>query len=175
MTSQAAAGRRDEQPVRTEGDFGWQLGVLLSTYHNAVTPLLESVPHGMRGYQVLSTAVHGDQPTQSALAAFLGIDRTVMTYLIDDLVEAELVERRQSTVDRRARKIVVTPAGRRALAALERQVGEAEDALLGALDPAQRAVFRDLLRTVACRARSIEPSTDPCIAAEHLLGDPTTR
>ncbi|SDH11743.1 MarR family winged helix-turn-helix transcriptional regulator [Nonomuraea jiangxiensis] len=175
MTSQAAAGRRDEQPVRNEGDFGWQLGVLLSTFHTAVGPLLESLPHGMRGYQVLSTVVHGDQPTQSALAAFLGIDRTVMTYLIDDLVEAGLVERRQSTVDRRARKVVVTAAGRRVLAELERVVGDAEDDLLSALEPAQRTVFRDLLRTVACRARSIEPPADPCVAAEHLLGDSAPR
>ncbi|MFG1703032.1 MarR family winged helix-turn-helix transcriptional regulator [Nonomuraea sp. M3C6] len=171
MTSQAAEGRYDEEPVRTEGDFGWQLGVLLSTYHGVIAPLLGDLPHAMRGYQILSTVAHGDQPTQSALAAYLGIDRTVMTYLIDDLVQAGLVERRQSPTDRRARKIVVTPAGAKTLAELERLVSSAEDTLLGALDPAQRQVFRDLLRTVACGARRIEPQADPCVAAEHVLSD----
>ena len=39
-------------------------------------------------YQILSTVVHDDQPSRLALAAHLGIDRSVMTYLIDDLVEA---------------------------------------------------------------------------------------
>ncbi|MFK0044612.1 MarR family transcriptional regulator [Streptomyces sp. NPDC090741] len=43
------------------------------------------------------------------MATYLGIDRTVMTYLIDDLVTAGLVERRLNPADRRQRKIVTAP------------------------------------------------------------------
>ncbi|MEO3860263.1 MarR family winged helix-turn-helix transcriptional regulator [Acrocarpospora sp. B8E8] len=157
------------QERRADGDFGWHLGVLLSAYHGSVTPLLGELPHAMRGYQILSTVVHGDQPTQAALAGHLSIDRTVMTYLIDDLVKAGLVERQLNPADRRARKIVVTPLGERTLAELEQRVREAEESLLGGLDERQRAAFRDLLRRVACGLRDIEPQADPCVAAEHVL------
>ncbi|WP_246238606.1 MarR family winged helix-turn-helix transcriptional regulator [Acrocarpospora corrugata] len=164
-----ASQRRSGPGVHTEGDFGWHLGVLLAAYHGSVSPLLGELPHATRGYQILSTVVHGDQPTQAALAAHLGIDRTVMTYLIDDLAKAGLVERRLNPADRRARKIVVTPLGAKTLAELEQRVREAEETLLAGLDDAQRATFRDLLRHLACGLRDIEPQVDPCTAAEHLL------
>jgi MarR family transcriptional regulator, transcriptional regulator for hemolysin len=54
-----------------------------------------------------------DEPcSQAALAARLGIDRTVMTYLLDDLVTAGLVERRQDPGDRRTRSVAATEHGR---------------------------------------------------------------
>ncbi|MHB1064087.1 MAG: hypothetical protein ACYC1Z_06300 [Georgenia sp.] len=49
---------------------------------------LGDLPHGRRGYQILSTVVRGDPPGQFTLAVHLGIDRTVMT----DLVEAALID-----------------------------------------------------------------------------------
>jgi DNA-binding MarR family transcriptional regulator len=97
-----------------------------------------------------------------ALATHLGIDRTVMTYLIDDLVGAGLVERQLNPADRRQRKIVATATGGAAYTDLERRVTAAEDTLLGALDPAERHALRQLLRRVACDLRAIEPVTDPC-------------
>ncbi|GIH22254.1 hypothetical protein Aph01nite_05640 [Acrocarpospora phusangensis] len=160
--------QRADAGVRTEGDFGWHLGVLLAAYHGSVSPLLGELPHTTRGYQILSAVVHGDQPTQAALAAHLSIDRTVMTYLIDDLAKAGLVERQLNPADRRARKIVVTELGARTLADLEDRVREAEETLLAGLDEERRATFRDLLRHVACGIRRIEP-VDACTAAEHLL------
>jgi MarR family transcriptional regulator for hemolysin len=172
--SSAAPEEQDRGCVRTEGDFGWHLGVLLSAYQGSVTTLLGELPHATRGYQILSTVVHGDQPTQAALAAHLGIDRTVMTYLIDDLVKAGLVERRLNQADRRARKIVVTPLGARTLTGLEHQVRQAEVTLLGGLEEGERETFRGLLRKVACHLRNIEPQIDPCAAAGHVLPDTST-
>jgi DNA-binding MarR family transcriptional regulator len=142
-------------------DFGHSLGVLLRAYHAMAASVLEPVPHGARGYQTLAAVARGDQPSQLALATCLGIDRTVMTYLIDDLVAAGLVERQLNPADRRQRKIVTTPRGVSLLADLERQVGEAEDRLLGGLAPAGRAEFRRLLRLAACAVGdSPQPSPD---------------
>lgn len=152
-----------------DGDFGWHLGVLLSGYHSLVVTALGDFPHGPRGYQTLATVVRGDQPSQLALATHLGIDRTVMTYLIDDLVNAGLVERQLNPADRRQRKVVATAEGVAAYTELARRVREAEDKLLGALEPAERQVLRRLLRTVACDVRNIEPVMDPCEAAEATL------
>ncbi|MDQ7906378.1 MarR family winged helix-turn-helix transcriptional regulator [Phytohabitans sp. ZYX-F-186] len=152
-----------------DGDFGWHLGVLLSGYQSLVVTVLGDFPHGPRGYQTLAAVVHGDQPSQLALATHLGIDRTVMTYLIDDLVEAGLVERQLNPADRRQRKIVATARGLGTYRDLERRVREAEDTLLGALEPAERRALRHLLRRVACDVRDIEPATDPCEAVGATL------
>ena len=151
-------------------DFGWSLGVLLRAYQDAMSGVLGDLPHGHRGYQVLSTVVHGDQPSQLALAAHLGIDRSVMTYLIDDLVEAGLVERRPNPADRRQRKIVATDAGTRTLAELERRVQDAQDAVLAPLGPGERETLCTLVRRVACDVRDIDTREDPCEVADELLG-----
>jgi len=129
-------------------DFGRALGVLGRAYRETVTPSLGDLPHGARGYQTLSEVVKGGQPSQLALANHLGIDRTVMTYLIDDLVEAGLVERRLDPDDRRQRQIVATERGRNAIASLCSQVTEAELDLLGTLD----ADERQTLRRLVCKA-----------------------
>src|SRR5690348_14911735 len=110
-----------DRPVEHE-DFGWALGAVLRAYHSSVLTQLGEVPHGPRGYQTLTEVVRGEHPSQLALAAYLGIDRTVMTYLIDDLVGAGLVERQPNPADRRQRKVVATAAGRRTLKDLQQRV-----------------------------------------------------
>lgn len=150
------------------GDFGWHLGVLGAAYQASVVTVLGDFPHGPRGYQTLAAVVHDEQPSQLALATHLGIDRTVMTYLIDDLVGAGLVERRLNPADRRQRKIVATARGVAAHADLERRVRSAEEALLGGLEAGERQALRHLLRRVACALRDIEPTLDPCDAAERI-------
>ncbi|NUT33244.1 MAG: winged helix-turn-helix transcriptional regulator [Hamadaea sp.] len=149
-------------------DFGWSLGVLLRAYHSAVLAALGDLPHGPRGYQTLTTVVRGDHPSQLALAAYLGIDRTVMTYLLDDLVAAGLVERRLNPADRRQRKVVATARGRAVLDDLHQRVRAAEDGVLSALDAGERDLFRVMLRRVACSLRDVEPVEDPCDVAADL-------
>ncbi|WP_276141128.1 MarR family winged helix-turn-helix transcriptional regulator [Rhodococcus sp. T2V] len=92
-------------------------------------------------------------PTQIGLADYLGIDRTVITYVIDALVEAGLVERVQDPADRRARKIVATGRGTAHHAALEHDVRVAEEAVLRVLAANERVVFRSLLGRVARGSR----------------------
>ena len=104
------------------------------------------------------------QPSQLALASHLGIDRTVMTYVIDELEEAGLVERRPNPDDRRQRRIVATPRGREAVSALCQRATEAENAVLAALDPAERAAVRRLLSKAAFGPGMAEV-TDPCEVA----------
>jgi len=45
-------------------------------------------PHGARGYETMREVLKGGEPNQLWLANHLGIVRTVMTYLLDDLAEA---------------------------------------------------------------------------------------
>lgn len=133
----------------TERELGWGLGILLRGYRDSVGPLLEDLPHGARGYGVLREVARGEHQSQLALASRLGIDRTVMTYLLDDLAEAGLVERRPNPSDRRQRQIAATDAGRKLLALRCAEVADAEAALLRGLDVDERAEFRRLLDMAA--------------------------
>ncbi|GLY02884.1 MULTISPECIES: MarR family winged helix-turn-helix transcriptional regulator [Actinoplanes] len=135
--------------VTPADDLGAALGQLLRAYADVVGPKLAGFPQGARGYQTMCEVVGGRQPSQAALAAQLGIDRTMMTYLIDDLVAAGLVERRPDPDDRRRRRVVATGKGTAAVSELCGEVTEAEQSVLGALDEQERALFRTLLRKAA--------------------------
>ncbi|SER88821.1 transcriptional regulator, MarR family [Lentzea xinjiangensis] len=130
-------------------DVGLALGVLLRSYREVVTPALSGFPHGARGYETMREVLRGERPSQLALANRLGLDRTVMTYLIDDLVAAGFVERRVNPQDRRQRQIVATARGRAAVSDLCEQVAAAERIVLAGLDPAEQELFRRLLGKAA--------------------------
>ncbi|WP_269938628.1 MarR family winged helix-turn-helix transcriptional regulator [Arthrobacter sp. HY1533] len=160
-----------QQHANPREDFGWTLGVLVRNYQNASTAAMGEFPHGARGYQVLVAVASGEQPNQLALAQHLGIDRTVMTYLVDDFVKANLVERQLNPADRRARMVVATETGLAMLAELQRSVATAEEAVLGALEAEERAVFRSLLRRIACETPDVtDHDLGACAAVEEMLG-----
>lgn len=134
-----------------EGNLGWGLGVLSRALADAGRAATADVPGGPRGFQVLFTAADGRIGTQLAVARKLGIDRTVMTYLLDDLERAGLLQRSPDPNDRRARRLTVTPAGLQLLADLEKRMSAVEDELLGELDEHERRSFRESVRRVAVR------------------------
>ncbi|WFE53457.1 MULTISPECIES: MarR family transcriptional regulator [unclassified Micromonospora] len=149
--------------------FGWSLGVVLRRWHEYVEEVLDDLPHGSRGYHILAVVVHEDVPTQGALATRLAIDRSVLTYVIDDLENAGLIERRLDPQDRRARRVVATDRGRAALAEAERRVAHAEDHVLGGLPEDQRDTFRDFAARAADAIHAAAPATDPCVAVRSVL------
>ncbi|MEV1142151.1 MarR family transcriptional regulator [Micromonospora sp. NPDC049799] len=148
--------------------FGWSLGMVLRRWHEQVEDALKDLPHGSRGYHILAVVVHEEVPTQAALAARLVIDRSVLTYVIDDLENAGLIERQLDPRDRRARRIVATEPGRKALAEAERRVAHVEDRVLGGLPEEQRGVFRDLAGRAAEAIHAAAPGTDPCAAVSSV-------
>jgi DNA-binding MarR family transcriptional regulator len=156
--------------VELQSDLGWALGVLLRGYAKGAQSVIADVPGGPRGYQVLTSAVDGAVYTQLALANKLGIDRTVMTYLLDDLEKAGLIERRPDPADRRARHILATDAGRATLCDLQRKLRHVEDRVLSALPDDDRTRFRDMLRTVAVALDAHDPLQDACTVVEQAMG-----
>jgi DNA-binding MarR family transcriptional regulator len=80
-----------------------------------------------------------------------------MTYLIDDLEAAKLIERRPDPADRRARRIVATQLGTELLATLNDRLQAAEAHLLAPLDPETRETFRAQIRLLATRADTLDP------------------
>ncbi|MBW0114917.1 MarR family transcriptional regulator [Pseudonocardia sp. KRD-169] len=139
----------------------------MRSYLRAVDEVVAGVPGGPRGYQVLAAAGRGEAGSQLALAQHLGVDRTVMTYLIDDLEGAGLVERRPDPADRRARLLSLTDDGSARLCAVERALRSAEDAVLAPLAADERTVLRDLLARIALGSAPV----NPCQVAEELRAE----
>jgi len=139
-------------------DLGWALGVVFRSYAKAANLAFSELPGGPRGYQVLAAAARGEPGNQLKLAQHLGVDRTVMTYLLDKLENARLIERRPDPQDRRARQIVATASGRERLEDLDRRLQAAEHNVLSGLDSeADRLAFRALLRRLATHANALDP------------------
>jgi DNA-binding MarR family transcriptional regulator len=130
-------------------DLGLALSLLLRSYLRAAQAVLAELPGGPRGYHVLASAAYECPPTQLALAHQLGIDRTVLTYLLDDLEQAGLVERKPDPSDRRARRVVVTEAGTATLHRVQGELSSVETVALRGLDPADQLTLRALLQRAA--------------------------
>lgn len=145
-----------------DGDLGWTLGVVFRAYVKSSTTVLGELPGGHRGYQVLAAATRDRPESQSALCQQLGIDRTVMTYLLDDLERADLVVRRPDPADRRSRHVVATETGRARLEELDRRLAHAEAHVLAGLDEEDRRTLKTLLSRLAAHANALDPVDSAC-------------
>jgi DNA-binding MarR family transcriptional regulator len=99
---------------------------------------------------------------QQELGSALGIDRSTMVSLIDQLESAGLATRRPSATDRRAREIAITAKGRRLLQRARGLISQVEDEILGGLTAKERGELLALLR----RALDSAPAQPLWSAAE---------
>jgi DNA-binding MarR family transcriptional regulator len=151
-----------------DGDLGWTLGVVFRAYIKATDAVIADVPGGHRGYQVLTAAVRDEAPSQSALGERLGIDRTVLTYLLDDMERADLVARRPDPADRRTRMIVATEPGRALLRRLTERLELAEEHVLAGLPGRDRVTLKSLLARLAAHANALDPLPDACAVVADI-------
>ncbi|MGW0878317.1 MarR family winged helix-turn-helix transcriptional regulator [Streptomyces sp. NPDC002671] len=98
----------------------------------------------LRHFGVLNLVGLEEGQIQRAVGARLGIDRTSVVALADDLEKAGLLERRRGA-DRRAYELYLTPAGAAQLRQLRRLVELAQEDFLAPLDERERAALRSLL------------------------------
>ncbi|WP_354701552.1 hypothetical protein DSM112329_01871 [Paraconexibacter sp. AEG42_29] len=117
---------------------------------------------GMRSRHLVALTVLRDQhgSTQQALATTLGVDRTNLVGLLNELEAEGLIARRRSAEDRRRHIVELTPKGGRRLAKAEYALAAVEDRVLAALDSGQRETLYALLHL----ATSESPSA--CMAAD---------
>jgi DNA-binding MarR family transcriptional regulator len=98
---------------------------------------------------MLSQLAVNEGLSQQALSRALGIHRSALVALVDDLEHRGLAERRRDPVDRRAYALYLTPQGRELLAELERAADDDEAELLTVLDASERSQLISLLQRVA--------------------------
>jgi MarR family transcriptional regulator, transcriptional regulator for hemolysin len=97
-------------------------------------------------FAVLNVIGAREGAIQQELGSALGIDRSTMVSLIDQLESAGLAKRRPSATDRRAREIAITPKGRRLLERSRRMISETEDEVLAGLTAEERSGLVSMLR-----------------------------
>src|ERR1700761_1244692 len=133
----------------------------------------ELAPLGLRPRHLVALTVmreNGGVSGQQELATELGVDRTNLVGLLNELEAEGLILRRRAAEDRRRHIVELTPAGEERLAAAEAAIGAAEDEVLGALSERQREQLFELLqqaraaRAPDCSAAAAEREADegPC-------------
>ena len=153
----------DEQP--SEGEplpaLAGRLGYLLKHAQLRLAELTGSAmaPFGITGRQcAVLIAIDGQAPLSQQEVARLGVNRTTMVLLIDELENKALVQRRRDPDDRRKNVVVLTNAGRTTLREASRASAEAERLFLGPLSDDEATQLRQALRTIAFPA-PVEPAS----------------
>jgi DNA-binding MarR family transcriptional regulator len=137
-----------------EADLGWSLPIATRAFLQWAHDAVADLPGGRRGYLVLATISRDLPRSQLALAHLLGVDKTAMTYLLDELEAAGLVERHPDPCDRRARQVLITKSGAAALKDHGARLATATGKLLAPLSEREAAAFRDMLDRIARAARA---------------------
>src|ERR687898_198461 len=98
------------------GEFAGQLFFRLwRVTHTRTAEALGSLGLTTALFALLNVLGTREGAIQQELGAAMGIDPSTMVSLIDQLETAGLAKRRPRPTDRRAREVVITPQGRRAL------------------------------------------------------------
>jgi DNA-binding MarR family transcriptional regulator len=108
----------------------------------------------LKEYMSLSSLRERGEMPQSELCAAMHLDPNNCVLMLNAIEASSWVQRRRDPADRRRHIVVLTDAGRDALAHAEQAMGALEAEVLGALTPEQRETMRDLLS----RALAEEPA-----------------
>ena len=143
---------------------GFLLAQLGAHAHRRFAERLAQVDLHPRHFGTLSHLAASEGQSQQALSNALGVHRSAVVALVDDLEQRGLAVRGRDPADRRAYTLYLTPAGRDLLAELDTIAEEHEAELLGALDASERSQLISLLQRVADSqglTAGVHPNLDP--------------
>jgi DNA-binding MarR family transcriptional regulator len=147
------ATRRPREQAVPARDLSRRAGFLLvqlgTHRHRRFAERLSAFELHPRHFGMLSQLAVNEGQSQQALSSALGIHRSAIVALVDELEHRGLAERRRDPTDRRAYTLYLTSAGRELLTELERVADEDEAELLSALDAPDRSQLISLLQRVA--------------------------
>jgi len=135
-----------------------RLGYLLKHAQLRLSELTASAlaPFGISGREVaVLIAIDDRDPlSQGDVARRMGVDRTTMVALIDELQHKGLVQRRPDPGDRRKNVVELTDVGRDTLRRASRAGEEAEQLFLSPLSADETERFREALHSLLSGART---------------------
>ena len=147
--------------------------VQLGTHrHRRVAERLAPLELQPRHFGMLSHLAVNEGQSQQALSSALGIHRSAVVALVDDLEHRGLAERRRDPGDRRAYTLYLTPAGRKLVAELQHVAEEDEAELLTGLNASERSQLISLLQRVA-ESQGLTAGVHPNLEPRER-DDPTT-
>ncbi len=143
---------RDSAPPGPPAALANRLGYLLKHAQLRLAELgaLALAPFGINGRECAVLIVIDDAPplSQLELARQMGIDRTTMVALIDELEAKALVERHPDPRDRRKNVVALTDSGRATLREARSAHDHAEERFLDGLSEQDSAHLKRILRAV---------------------------
>jgi DNA-binding MarR family transcriptional regulator len=139
---------------------GFLLTQLGTHAHRRFAERLAELDLHPRHFGMLSHLAASEGQSQQALSSALGVHRSAVVALVDDLEQRGLAERRRDPVDRRAYTLYLTPSGRNLLADLQQMAKEHEAELLSGLGAAERSQLVSLLQRVA-ESQGLAPGVHP--------------
>jgi DNA-binding MarR family transcriptional regulator len=142
---------------------GFLVAQLGAHAHRRFAERLAALDLHPREFGMLSHLAASEGQSQQALSVALGIHRSAMVALVDDLERRGLAERRRDPADRRAYSLYLTPRGRKVLARAERVAQEHEAELLRGLNASERSRLIALLQRVS-EANGLAPGVHPELA-----------
>ena len=114
--------------------------------HTRTATALETIGLTPALFAVLSYLQANEGAIQQQIGTAMGIDPSTMVSLVDQLEGADLARRRPLPQDRRAREVLITAKGRRALKRARELAAEVEDDVLQGLSADERRELVALLR-----------------------------
>jgi DNA-binding MarR family transcriptional regulator len=145
------AARPSADPPVSE--FAGQLFFRLwRAHHTRTAEALASIDLTPALFALLNLIGAREGAIQQQLGSALGIDRSTMVSLIDQLESAGLGTRRPSATDRRAREVSITPKGRRLLRRARGLISQVQDEVLAGLTAEERHQLLTLLRRALASA-----------------------
>ena len=158
--------------------FGSLLKQVFHLWHQVINERLR--PRGVSHSQwrvVLMVSRSAEPMTQVALAAELGIESPTMVRLLDRLASKGWIAREPCPVDRRVRRVRLTPRAQRLAKEVEIVVGEVRRELLRDLGAAELATCVAALSKIEARAQqALEASRRrPVAAARSARSRPRAR
>ncbi|MBR7834861.1 MarR family transcriptional regulator [Actinospica durhamensis] len=155
MTSLAPARSAGDAPARDAApDLSFLLDHTSHVLRTRMSAALGEIGMTARMHCVLVKAAEQER-TQAQIAELGDMDKTTMVVTVDALEQAGLAERRPSPTDRRARIIVVTPAGAAMAARSQEIVDRVHREALESLPEPTRTVLLDALGALAAGHLSV--------------------
>jgi MarR family transcriptional regulator, transcriptional regulator for hemolysin len=131
-----------------EQTLGRRLALTHRVVHDAIDRRLAEHGASLWNWVLLREAATADGASQRELAALMGIEPPTLVRHLDKLAADGFVERKRDPDDRRVARVVVTPAGRKRNAELNRVAQQFDAELRSLLSERQVEVLRTALSRI---------------------------
>ena len=141
-------GKEDAHSGDLEGLVGYNLKRAYVVIRNDFRRALGDDGFAPRVFSALSLIVEYPNITQSELARMLGIERSGLVAIVDELESRGLLQRNAVPGDRRVQALAPTKKGKEAYAEASKAVQAHEDALLADMTDQEKELLIQLLRKI---------------------------